>query len=308
MIFISVASYLDPMMLFTINDAMVKADNPELLRFGLVDQNPKNQRKLIDKLYFRNQVRYVHVQPTDTLGVSWARSLAFSLYDGEGFLLQIDSHMLFEQSWDTVLRQELNRLLGVSIKPILTTYPYRFDFVSGVPTYTPSDNQTALVLRPHPATPLSSSNCVLRFEGRHVAATSPVLGCHIAAGFFFCSGSFIEEVPYDPYLYFHGEEQSLALRAYTRGWDIYHPVYTPLYHLYKSENTSHEAHHWFGQVNERRVFSSTYLTQRSQERLTQLVSHGSLPGAFGLGSLRTLHDYKVLSGIDYLNRVITEVT
>ena len=305
-IFISMASYLDPMLFFTLNEAISKAQQPELLRFAVVDQQVHSQRLAIDALPYRGQVRYVHIYPHDSLGVSWARNLAFSLYDGESYFLQIDSHTCFEQNWDTNLRVQHSTLLARSAKPIISTYPYRFDWVDGVPHYTPSEGKTALVLRPHPETPLTPDNVVLRFIGKHLFTDQAVPGCHVAGGFIFCAGQFVEEVPYDPYLYFHGEEQSLAIRAYTRGWDIFHPTWVPLYHLYKEANTPHDTHHWHGQVDQQRAFTSAYLTERAKQRLTRLLTGGGLPGAYGLGQVRSLQDYATFSGIDYLNKVITE--
>lgn len=305
-IFISLASYLDPMLFFTLNDAFSKATRPELLRFAVVDQHRASQRELIAALPFAHQVRYLFVDVQDTLGVSWARNQAFSLYDGEQFLLQIDSHMCFEPGWDESLRRQHSQLLARSAKPILSTYPYRFDMVDGKPQYTPPEGKTVLVLRPHPETPLTASEVVLRFLAKHLFTDQPVAGCHIAAGFVFCSGNFIEEVPYDPYLYFHGEEQSLAVRAYTRGWDIFHPLQVPLYHLYKAANTPHETHHWHGDVASQRAFTGTYLTARAASRLNRLLCGDGLPGAYGLGSVRTMEQFAAFSGINYRLRQISD--
>lgn len=305
-ILISIASYLDPMLFFTLDSAIKNAQQPDLLRFVVVDQNVSDQRALVMALPWSAQVRYVHVQPQDTLGVSWARNLAFSLYDGEQYLLQIDSHMCFEQDWDGNLRAQHGQLLARSAKPIISTYPYRFDLVDGVPHYTPSQGKTALVLRPHPETPLTADNVVLRFIGKHLFTDSAVAGCHMAGGFIFCAGNFVEEVPYDPYLYFHGEEQSLAVRAFTRGWDIFHPTWTPLYHLYKEANTPHETHHWHGDVDAQRAFTSAYLTERAKSRLTRLLCGDGLPGAYGLGGTRTLDEFMAFSGVDYRQKVITD--
>lgn len=305
-IFVSMASYLDPMLFFTLQNAIDKAEFPSLIRFAIVDQHVNDQRAAIAALPYARQVRYLNVHPQDTQGVSWARNLAFSLYDGEQYLLQIDSHMCFEQGWDSKLRAQHRALLERSAKPIISTYPYRFDLVDGVPVYTPSEGKTALVLRPHPETPLGAGDVVLRFIGRHMFTEQPVAGCHVAAGFLFCGGQFIEEVPYDPYLYFHGEEQSLAVRAFTRGWDIFHPTWTPLYHLYKEANTAHETHHWHGEVDARRSFTGAYLTERAKLRLTRLLCGDGLPGAYGLGTVRTLDEFAAFSGIDYRNKTITD--
>ncbi|MES2263554.1 MAG: GlcNAc-transferase family protein [Pseudomonadota bacterium] len=305
-IFVSLASYLDPMLFFTLTDAMAKATRPELLRFGVVDQHRASQRAAIALLPFAGLIRYLYVPVQDTLGVSWARNQAFSLYDGEAYLLQIDSHMCFEPGWDEALRRQHRQLLERCEKPILSTYPYRFDMVDGVPHYTPPEGKTVLVLRPHPETPLTDDEVVLRFIARHLFTDQPVAGCHVAAGFVFCDGSFVDEVPYDPYLYFHGEEQSLAVRAYTRGWDIYHPLHVPLYHLYKMPNTPHETHHWHGEIDARRDFSGAYLTARAAARLNRLLCGDGLPGAYGLGNARTLEQFSAFSGIDYRQRQISD--
>jgi hypothetical protein len=305
-IFVSMASYLDPMLFFTLNDAMAKANRPALLAFGVVDQHIEDQRDAIRALPYASQVRYVRLHPEDTLGVSWARSIAFSLYDGEAFLLQIDSHMLFEQGWDDKLRTQHAALLARSSKPILSTYPYPFEMVDGVPQHMPNEGRTALVLRPHPEKNPTPGDTVLRFMARHLFTTEPVMGCHVSAGFLFAAGAFVEEVPYDPYLYFHGEEQSLAVRAFTRGWDIFHPVAIPLYHLYKREGTAYESHHWHGEAEARRAFRSAHLTERAKERLNRLLAGDGLPGAYGRGSARTMAQYRELSGIDYRTGEITD--
>ncbi|WP_082551805.1 GlcNAc-transferase family protein [Massilia sp. Root351] len=306
-IFVSLASYLDPMLFFTLNEAVAKAAHPERLRFAVVDQHYASQRAAVAALPYGGLVRYVHVQLQDTLGVSWARNLAFSLYDGEQYLLQIDSHTCFEPGWDESLRRQHGQLLELAPKPVMSTYPYRFDMVDGVPHYTPPEGKTVLVLRPHPDTPLlPGGDVVLRFIARHLFTDRPVPACHIAGGFVFCHGSFIDDVPYDPYLYFHGEEQSLAVRAWTRGWDIYHPLHVPLYHLYKAPNTPHDSHHWHGEVDRLRAFSGAYLTTRAAERLRRLLCGDGLPGAYGLGSERTLAQYAAFSGIDYRNGTVSD--
>jgi glycosyltransferase involved in cell wall biosynthesis len=266
----------------------------------------EDQRAAIAALPFANQVRYVHVHPEDTLGVCWARSTAFSLYDGEDFLLQIDSHMLFEEAWDDKLLAQHAKLRMRSSKPIISTYPYRFDIVDGVPRPMKNEGRTALVLRPHPEKNLAPDDAVLRFMARHLFTDQPVAGCHVSAGFLFAAGAFVEEVPYDPYLYFHGEEQSLAVRSFTRGWDIFHPLLIPVYHLYKSEGTAYLTHHWHGESEARRAFRSGYLLERAKKRLNRLLMGDGLPGAYGLGTARTLAQFHELSGIDYANHTITD--
>lgn len=56
----------------------------------------------------------------------------------------------------------------------------------------------------------------------------------VAAGFFFCSGNFLHEVPFDPLLpwIFMGEEISMSARLWTAGYDIFSPTINVLNHYY----------------------------------------------------------------------------
>lgn len=302
-IFISIASFCDPYLLHTVKDACNKAKHPANLVFGIIDQHPFNRRHNLNELPQKPVIRYVHTHPVDSRGVCWARSVAFTLYQNETYLLQIDSHMLFEQDWDEQLITQLEALRVRHPKPIVSTYPYGFEFVDGEPKVLISiSDQTTLVLRPHPETDLSETNATLRFRAEHVFKREPIMGAHVAGGFIFTLGNFVQEIPYDPYLYFHGEEQDLAIRAFTNGWDIFHPPHIPLFHLYKLPNTDHQTHHWHPEWEKDRDFKWTELTESAKQRLIELLYKRSNLGVYSLGKKRTLKDFAKLSGIDYINK------
>lgn len=143
-ILLSIASYPEPMLFCTLNEALRNAPQPSLLNIAVVDQNFDNQRAAICALSYGSQVRYLDEKPQDTLGVSWACSRALSLHDGEDYLLQIHSRMCFEENWATNLREQHSK-----------------------PQYTPSQGKTALVWQPHPETPLSADDVMLRFVALH---------------------------------------------------------------------------------------------------------------------------------------------
>ena len=65
----------------------------------------------------------------------------------------------------------------------------------------------------------------------------PILGAFIAGGFLFGPSSIVGEVPYDPELYFYGEEIAMSARLWTSGFNIYAPNRLLLFHLYKTEHT-----------------------------------------------------------------------
>lgn len=303
MIFVSVAAFCEPFLEHTLQDAVAKARWPERLVFGVIDQTLEPRRAALAALCQPAKLRYLHIHPVESRGVCWARALAFSLYQNEDHLLQIDSHMLFEPGWDEQLLQQWQALLAQSAQPIVSTYPYGFEFEDGKPVVKINvSGKTTLVLRPHPDTDLSDTSATLRFRAEHVFTREPVRGCHVAGGFLFTAGRFVDEVPYDPHLYFHGEEQSLAVRAYTKGWDIFHPPHIPLFHLYKMPNMAHSTHHWHAEWEQQRDFKYPELTRHAKERLMDLLYERRDLGAYGLGKERSLADYARLSGVNYAKR------
>lgn len=303
-IFVSLASFCDPWLVATVRDACAKARNPSRLVFGVVEQEVHSRRQALADIVSAAgaTLRYVHVQPEQSMGVSWARSLAFALFRGEEKLLQIDSHMAFETAWDATLQRQHLAVSARYPKAVITTYPpdCRVDGDVLVRTRHETDADVA-VLRPIESQPFDVENPILRFSPHCLALTVPIEGAHIAAGYLFASGNFVEEVPYDPQLYFHGEEHSLSLRAWTRGWDILHLPDTPVAHLYRTAESTDRSLHWHSDWDELRPLRHYELSAQTVRRFLRMIRGELPPGPYALGAERSLDDYARRFGIDYRN-------
>src|SRR4051794_34567633 len=97
-IFISIASYCDPVLPFTVARAIATAADPGRLHFGVVQQAPPDTPRLVNRGPAR--LTQVHIDARDARGPCWARAIAMSLHDGEEWFLQLDSHMDFDPGWD----------------------------------------------------------------------------------------------------------------------------------------------------------------------------------------------------------------
>ena len=69
-IFISIASYQDPLLETTISSAYLNASSPENLIFGICDQSSKPID--VNIFNFSGQINYEHVDPKDSEGPCWA--------------------------------------------------------------------------------------------------------------------------------------------------------------------------------------------------------------------------------------------
>lgn len=137
-IFIAMPALDDSELVPTIQDAFAKAKHPERVFVGAAllystKRYVKDFKSSI-KLY-KNRVRYNGTKVTarnvfETLGVGRGRKLASSLYGGEDYVLQVDSHTLFSQDWDEKLielHKEASESLNLA-KVILTGYSGHFHY------------------------------------------------------------------------------------------------------------------------------------------------------------------------------------
>lgn len=302
-IFISIAAFVDPLLFYTVCQALHKAKHPERVRIGIVEQGMHDNSWLYGSDP-RIQYRYFH--PVDSNGVSWARSVVQTLFRDEDFFMQVDSHTYFVQDWDVILETSHAGLAHISPKAILSTYPPVFDINdTGHAELSFVNPDYALCMAPAPDAKLTADNPVVMFRGTWVQSRQPVIGFHLAGGFIFTYGHFVREVPYDANMYFHGEEQNLALRAFTHGWDVFHPNVLPVYHKYKSAGADYVNHHWHASWEAKRSLKWTDRQNLAHQRFRNLIN-GQVPPTdpCALGYLRTVQGFYDFTGIDYFNNVI----
>ena len=134
-IYIAIPTLYDNQIEFTVKEAIECADNPEDITIGLVFFETRSGEDILDFDYFYNtkiepllkypQVKFKRYKRGECeISVGFGRDEAFSMYDGEDYVLQVDSHTLFEKHWDTTLVNIYNKALKETEneKTILTCY------------------------------------------------------------------------------------------------------------------------------------------------------------------------------------------
>lgn len=309
-IFISIASYQDPLLVSTIFSAYDNAENKNDLIFSICDQSDNGIQ--VNEIAFSDQIHYDHVDPVFAKGPCWARHRAQSFFNEEDFFLQVDSHTLFAPKWDSIFIAQLEKISANQKnddyfkKPIITSYPRSFkvlDFEKGLFELNTGDKHTQVMTYKKDSIFLKGS--FSRQNGiptKHNDITHAIL---IAAGCIFTRGSFIKEIPYDPNYYFYGEELSMALRAFTHGYSFFHIPDAPLFHLYTDTNNLTRKLHWDPEDEEKRAVKWTELDKKSLNRLDNLFA-GKVEEPLNLGDERSLEDYSLISGIDLKNRIVLD--
>ncbi|HEY0796824.1 MAG TPA: GlcNAc-transferase family protein, partial [Acidisarcina sp.] len=235
-IFISIASYCDAQLVPTVNDLIAKATHPDRLRFGICWQHGPRE----PTLPFSDDPRFriLDVDWRASKGACWARAEIMSLWRGEEWFLQVDSHCRFALGWDETLI-ELARQTG-STKPVISTYGSPFKPAQQAGEEEALDaNPMLIAFQTFTEDKIPELRPVSMVGWRQ--RTAPMRARFIGAGFVFAPGCFVQEVPYDPELYFYGEESTMTVRAFTHGYDLFHPHVPLVWHDYIRDSATR---HW----------------------------------------------------------------
>ena len=301
-IFVQLASYRDPQLVPTIEDMLRNANSPQHLRIGLCRQyHPDDEFDQVDQ--YRNDPRFrlIDVLYTDTQGVCWARNQVQQLYEGETFTLQIDSHMRFAKDWDATLIGMFHQLQEAGFaKPLLTAYAPSFD-----PEHDPDDRkQEAWRMNFDRFIPEGAVFFIPEAIPDWQALEAPVPARFYSAHLAFTLGAFSLEVQHNPAYYFHGEEISLAVRAYTHGYDLFHPHRPVIWHEYTRRG---RAKQWDDDQAWGNKNNQSHLTNRKLFGMDGEKQEGH-DGPYGFGTARTLQEYEVYAGLSFAKRAIQQYT
>jgi hypothetical protein len=304
-IFIQIASYRDPQLIPTILNCIENADEKDNLVFSIAWQNCKDDEwDNLDEI-FKNDSRFkiIDIKHNESKGCCWARNLTQSQYTNEKYILQIDSHHRFIKGWDTVCKNMIVNLQKKGYKkPLITAY---------LPSFNPENDPESRV---NEVWKLSFD----RFTPEGIVLIKPEIFKDVedyddlpvptrllSAHFIFTLGIWNKEIPYDPNLYFHGEEITLAVRSYTHGYDLFIPNKVIAWHEYTRK---YRTRHW----DDHKDFGEFDL--QALRRTKKILNVDGFRcdsddfGIYDIGKVRSLEDYEKYSGIRFSDRGVQHYT
>ena len=304
-IFISIASYRDKELKPTIEDCLKQAKYPDRLVFTICWQHSKEDKwDNLDKYKNDRRFNIIDIDYKDSKGACWARHQIQKFYNDETYTLQLDSHHRFITNWD----EECIKMHKLAIKqgypkPLLTSY-----IASYFPDKDPKGRLEEVWYlcfdRIAPQGPLHTKPHTLEdwktLEG-------PVPNRFFSGHFAFTTGDFNVKVPYDPALYFHGEEITMAVRAYTHGYDLLTPHKVLAYHYYeRDDGVKHWSDHDFKLRDEVSFSRVRTLLGVGKPKCRPCVLKQLEP--YALGKERTIVEYEQYAGIDFTTKRIQQHT
>jgi len=285
-IFVSIASYRDSECQDTIEDLLNKSSKDNDISIGLFAQYfPEDDFDW--KINDLDQVKVIYCDAKISRGAGWGKSVANMLYSGQDYFLVIDSHMRFVKNWDQTMIEMLKST--PSSKPIISSYP---------PEYTLPDLCEDYLV--HMGAKKFGDNGILEFQGIRVDGKfekdAPRRTPFVAGGFIFSLGQLFCECPFDPLIYFYGEEISFSARSFTHGWDSFSPNLRVINHYYDRSGCPKQ---WDDDAT---WFEKDSL---SVQRVKDLFSGKDL-GSYGFGMRRSLKEFEEFSGINFKDRIIQD--
>ena len=292
-ILVLLASFLDSELPYTIKSCIENAEHPENIKFAVVLQHDYYDENIIDNLPYDIIIQKYHYK--ESKGCGWARNKVSELYDNEEYVLQIDSHTRLIKNWDSKLVRELQELGTNSIISFLPP-SYLKDTATNTDTHFTNINRLNFIQIPQAKSFVVDWIVYHKAEEEKDTEFKNQRVAFVQCGFIFAPGQWLKDIPPDPEMYYWGEEQSIFLRSFTHGYNVYLPTQIVAWH-YSSKTPSH--HHWV--VND--DSDVNVLNNNAYKRSKELITK-ELTGKYGLGSVRTINDWLEFTGIDYFNKII----
>ena len=293
-IFISVAAYRDLELPKTLRNMVAKSSGQHELVFSVVSQDIPSKHP---DLSFIDNLHYTKIKYNKAKGAGFARKLAMEYYNDEDFFYQIDSHMRFAENWDLKLLNMYNESveLANTEKIILSQFPAPFEvhtdgndyYIKGDKDFWDDPSWTSVV-NTWTGVWAGKREIMNDFSKPHKSHT--VLAAHI-----FAPGYFVKEIPYDERICFMGEELCIAIRAYTRGWQIYAPNEMISWHYYKREGQAKVWSQMDDSLRETKWMELEAISQTVQKN----VLLGKEQGIYGIGDYDKYLEYQEMIGIDF---------
>lgn len=284
-IFVQIISYRDKELVNTIKSLLSKAKNPDSIRIGVFFQSCEEDNISLDEIKSDNRIKIIEESYKNSLGESWARSKAQSLYDNEEYTLQIDSHHVFAKNWDIDLIKMLEDTK--SENPIISSYPN---------SYRIKDEKIELLGLEPLEIEISSIN-----ENKEISFLSypikdfnklktPIKGKYVCNNFIFARGDYCKNYKHDPQIYGKNSDLVSSLRLFTMGYEVFHPNKNVIWHKYNDKNkkTKYQKDR---ETNEQ--------IKKSQKRIESLIKNEL--EEYGLGNEKNLNEFYEFTGLDIIN-------
>jgi hypothetical protein len=292
-IFVQIASYCDPELRHTLRDLFKKAKKPENIFVGVCYQHDMDNKDDEDvfKIPFvkSDQIRVFErdYRENGELGVCWSRNQAQSLYEGEKWVLQIDSHMRFLKNWDEVIVTDIKKINNGK----------NICFTAVPPSYHPTNNIETFPRITH-LIGINKRRAIGIFQGHCGIGgefSSPMPGIFIYACFVF-GDSVLFDKPYIPNL-LANDEHCFSIKVFMNGGKIYYYNKNIINHFWVDRLSSNveRSNNAFkhDKISDEIMLSLIVVKKSNKLEVAKAIDE------YQLGEKRTIRSYERFAGVNF---------
>jgi len=318
-IFVGIPSFNDQELSPTLNSLFNNAKRPEKLNVVVYNQN--DSYGINEKFYSYRNITFIDSKFESSKGTGWVRNKIQNFYDNEDYTLWLDSHMRFSKDWDDKCINQIKKLKEQSSKPILTNYlpmyipnfeengfpPELFDFLLDDNSVMVS-GKDLLFIDPCFIMVIFSTFCDTLRRAEEInnslmyrdTKDEFIPTAWLSLHFLFAEGIWNKEIKYDPDLFYMGDEQNIAIRSWTSGYDFFTPVKPYMWHKYKNFDIKIDDYYFdTSQLNDSEEWRYKFKEENkdflSVNRFGMLKNRNLVNGkkyeGFNLGTNRTSAEY-----------------
>lgn len=227
-IFVSISCYKDKDLANTIRSAYEKANNPDLLNFGIYFQGTSE-----DLNYFfenlppgKHTIKYIPAE--ETKGTGWVRNiLTRDMFSEEDYWLQIDSHMRFDYGWDSKL---IDLYKKQNKDFLMTGFPPHFGMKENYEEYSKrAKNNKSIVCEFTEMYSFKETKGIIPKEELEDSITA-------SGAFQFASKKVAKSMTFDEYFNPWMDQEISSCLAFMNGYDLMCPRDSVLWHCYENNH------------------------------------------------------------------------
>jgi Glycosyltransferase (GlcNAc) len=297
-ILVSMIAYRERQLAESVRDCYEKASNPEDLIFSIVAEQSKEEFHADLSFIPESQLIYRKYDLSKYRGVLWSRDRTTEISQEYDYILYTCGHNIFADNWDITVLSEYEKATTKNSKVLLTVSGPEYELNSDWSvSYTSRAGRLKNTYRPRitkgyvPGYSFPGTVQVPEDEDVHE-------DYYLQFSWVFAPKEFVEEVPLDPDMCYHGEEIYVTVQAWCRGWRFYSTPKILYYHnTYKeypgelhSRMTTHRP---WSDMNKNAFWKQS---DDSMLKLNSLLS-GKLKGRYGDISKGLVLEYCRASGL-----------
>jgi hypothetical protein len=222
-ILVSMIAYRERFLAESVRDCLEKAEFPENLHFSIVSEQEHDAEHADLSFVPGEQITYRRYDLSEFRGIMWSREKTTDVDIDYDFILYTCGHNLFAPRWDSLVLEEYSKATLEWPKAMITSSGPEFEYTSdGSISYQPRSGMVENRYRPAIPGDYAPGYGFPNSLMENVPPTTGVVrDTYMQLSWVFAPRQYVLDVPIDVKMGYHGEEISLTVTSWARGWRFF---------------------------------------------------------------------------------------